>query len=231
MIIGGIACTVLFENYGESFRATKDIDMVVLMENIDVDFTKRFWSFIHEAHYKSIYECNQDKKLYRFTNPKSELYPKMIELFSRKPIEFPIDDLSHLTPIHIDDDISSLSAILLNEDYYHFLKSGIKIIDGLPVLDEVHLIPFKVKAYIEIKERVLQGERGQSRHIRKHRNDVLKLLTLLYEDKKIELNGILKVDMKQFIESLKDEDISKDVIGKDTAIEILETIYLDKVKV
>lgn len=57
------------------------------------------------------------------------------------------------------------------------------------------------------------------------------MLTLLYEDKKIELNGILKVDMKQFIESLKDEDISKDVIGKDTAIEILETIYLDKVKV
>mgnify|MGYP000884583899 CR=1 FL=1 len=70
-------------------------------------------------------------------------------------------------------------------NYYHFLKSGIKIIDGLPVLDEAHLIPFKVKAYIEIKERVLQGERGQSRHIRKHRNDVLKLLTLLYEDKKI----------------------------------------------
>ena len=93
------------------------------------------------------------------------------------------------------------------------------------------LIPFKVKAYIEIKERVLQGERGQSRHIRKHRNDVLKLLTLLYEDKKIELNGILKVDMKQFIESLKEEDISKDLIDKDTAIEMLETIYLDKVKV
>ena len=53
----------------------------------------------------------------------------------------------------------------------------------------------------------------------------------LYEDKKIEFNGILKVDMKQFIESLKEEDISKDLIDKDTAIEMLETIYLDKVKV
>ena len=84
--------------------------------------------FIREAQYKSIYECKQDKKLYRFTNPKSELYPKMIELFSRKPIEFPIDNNSHLTPIHIDDDISSLSAILLNEDYYLFLKKGIKIL-------------------------------------------------------------------------------------------------------
>lgn len=57
------------------------------------------------------------------------------------------------------------------------------------------------------------------------------MLTLLYEDKKIELNGILKVDMKQFIESLKEEDINKDLIDKDTAIEMLETIYLDKVKV
>ena len=46
----------------------------------------------------------------------------------------------------------------------------------------------------------------------------------LYEDKKIELNGILKVDMKQFIESLKEEGISKDLIDKDTAIEMLETI-------
>ncbi len=40
--IGGTACTVLFENYGESFRATKGIDMVLLMENIDVYFTRRF---------------------------------------------------------------------------------------------------------------------------------------------------------------------------------------------
>ena len=41
----------------------------------------------------------------------------------------------------------------------------------------------------------------------------------------------LPLNMKQFIESLKEEDISKDLIDKDTAIEMLETIYLDKVKV
>lgn len=231
VIIGGTACTVLFENYGEHFRVTKDIDMVVIMENIDIDFTRCFWNFIREAQYKSIYECKQDKKLYRFTNPKSELYPKMIELFSRRQIEFPIDNNSHLTPIHIDDDISSLSAILLNEDYYLFLKKGIKIIDGLSILDEAHLIPFKIKACLEIKERVEKGERGQSRHIRKHRNDVLKLITLLYENQKVELNSTLSKDMEQFIEYLKNEEISKDLIDKDTAIEMLESIYLDKVNV
>ena len=33
------------------------------------------------------------------------------------------------------------------------------------------------------------------------------------------------------LEFLKEEDVSKDLIDKDTAIEILETIYLDKVNV
>ena len=37
--------------------------------------------------------------------------------------------------------------------------------------------------------------------------------------------------MKQFVEALKEEEVSKDLIDKDTAIEMLETIYLDKVKV
>ena len=69
----------------------------------------------------------------------------MIELFSRVP-DLPLLPHAHLTPVHIADDISSLSAILLNDDYYAFLLSGRRIIDGLSVLDEKYLIPFKVKA-------------------------------------------------------------------------------------
>ena len=37
--------------------------------------------------------------------------------------------------------------------------------------------------------------------------------------------------LREYIESLKEEDISKGLIDKDTAIEMLETIYLNKVKV
>jgi hypothetical protein len=57
-----------------------------------------------------------------------------------------------VTPIPIGEDISSLSAILLNDDYYHFLRDGVRKIDGLPILDEVHLIPFKAKAWLELTE-------------------------------------------------------------------------------
>jgi hypothetical protein len=46
----------------------------------------------------------------------------------------------------IDDDISSLSAILLDEEYYDFLKSGVVVVEGVPVLDAPYMIPFKAKA-------------------------------------------------------------------------------------
>ena len=50
----------------------------------------------------------------------------------------------------IDDDISSLSAILLNDEYYEFLKQGRIVVDGVSVLKASYLIPFKAKAWIDL---------------------------------------------------------------------------------
>ena len=46
----------------------------------------------------------------------------MIEIFSRNPDFIILEDDAVLTPLLIDDEISSLSAILLNEAYYELLK-------------------------------------------------------------------------------------------------------------
>lgn len=226
VIIGGTACEILFEQSGEKFRATKDIDMVIIMENINQEFVEKFWEFIKEAEYDSIFSNDENKKFYRFTRPKNEMYPKMIELFSRKPIDFKLQHHSHLLPIHVSDEVSSLSAILLNEEYYQFLKEGIKMVDGLPLLDELHLIPFKAKAYVEIKERVSNGEKGQSRHIKKHRNDILRLLTLVPRNQKVNLSGIVLEDMSKFIEDIKSKEFVSDVITKEKAIRLLCDIYM-----
>ena len=48
----------------------------------------------------------------------------MIELFTRKPDAIILPEDAVLTPLPIDEEISSLSAILLNDDYYDFLKQG-----------------------------------------------------------------------------------------------------------
>ena len=63
-----------------------------------------------------------------------------------------------LTPLSMDDDISSLSAILLDEDYYEFLKQGKVTVAGVTVLDAAYLIPFKAKAWIDLTDRKTGGE-------------------------------------------------------------------------
>ena len=82
----------------------------------------------------------------------------------------------------IDDDISSLSAILLNESYYQLLKSGVTMVDEVLVLNITCLIPFKAKAYLDLKDRKLNGEHVDSKDIRKHKNDVFRLAQLITLD-------------------------------------------------
>ena len=59
-------------------------------------------------------------QFYRFSHPMSNRYPAMIELFTRKLDAIQLPDDAVLTPLPMDEDISSLSAILLDDDYYEF---------------------------------------------------------------------------------------------------------------
>ena len=106
-------------------------------------------------------------QFYRFASPKSKEYPYMIEIFSRNPDFIILEDDAVLTPLPIDDEISSLSAILLNEAYYELLKTGQMMVDGIPVLSPTCLIPFKAKAWLDLKERKLNGEQVDSKNIKK----------------------------------------------------------------
>ena len=108
-----------------------------------------------------------------------EILLNMIEIFSRNPDFIILEDDAVLTPLLIDDEISSLSAILLNEAYYELLKTGQMIVDGIPVLSPTCLIPFKAKAWLDLKERKLNGEQVDSKNIKKHKNDVFRLALLI----------------------------------------------------
>lgn len=224
VLIGGTACSIIFDEIGENFRATKDLDIVLIIENKSEGFFKQLWEFIKEAGYKI--ESSRDKRcFYRFTKPINNNYPKMIELFSRNS-DLKIEYTGHILPIHISDEISSLSAILLNDDYYNFMIEGRRIIDGISVLDEKHLIPFKVKAWCELIDRRKDGEEGQLKHIKKHFRDINNLTLLLSADEKLELNGSVKKDMERFInEILISEFVSPD-IDKLQLHNILSEIYI-----
>ena len=108
-----------------------------------------------------------------------EILLNMIEIFSRNPDFIILEDDTVLTSLLIDDEISSLSAILLNEAYYELLKTGQKMVDGIPVLSPTCLIPFKAKAWLDLKERKLNGDQVDSKNIKKHKNDVFRLALLI----------------------------------------------------
>ena len=198
VLIGGTACDLLMSEIGAEFRATRDIDMVLIAETLDAEFGVRFWEYIKMAGYEQRFKSIGKSVYYRFKTPKSADYPAMIELFSRRIDEIVLPPDANLTPIPIGDDISSLSAILLDDDYYDFLKSGLTNIDGVPVLRAIHMIPFKAKAWIDLSKRKANGGHVDSKDIRKHKNDVLRLSELLLPDITLNLPDTIKHDMLTF---------------------------------
>jgi len=207
ILIGGTACTIILDEIGVDFRATKDLDIVLIAENMNENFAKQIWEFVKLGKYQQREKSDKNNELYRFVKPANSDFPYMIEIFSRKLSGFDLAMGSHLTPLHLADEISSLSAILLDDEYYNFMIAGKKIINGLSIIDEHHLIPFKAKAWVELCERNKQGEEGLSKHIRKHRNDIIKIFSILDLNRKILLRGIVRQDMEQFLNALKTEQI------------------------
>lgn len=213
VIIGGTACELLMQADDLSFRATKDIDLVLIIETLTKEFGETFWNYIKEAEYRYINQSTSEPHFYRFSHPKSNDYPFMIELFSKSPEWIQLSEDQVITPIHIDDSISSLSAILLNNDYYAFLKEGTEIIDDISVLKADHIIPFKAKAWLDFNQRKSKGIHVDSKEIKKHKNDIFRLSVLLTQQDHLTLCDSIKKDMQYFLDAMQIEDINLKQLG------------------
>ena len=226
-IIGGAACDILMSEADTPFRATKDIDMILIMEARFKEFAKTFWEYIIDGGYRFGWKNSEEVHFYRFTEPKDG-YPVMIELFSREP-EYIKDVPQGIIPIHIDEDTSSLSAILLNDDYYNFMLSGRKVISGVSVLDTEHIIPFKMFAWLDLKDRKERGEHVNEKDLKKHKNDVFRLLQIADVDTKIESSGKVQTNIDRFLEEIIHENINFKQLGlpfdMDEAIGYLKALY------
>jgi hypothetical protein len=228
-LIGGSACFLAMEEAGLNFRATRDLDIVLCIEALNDDFLKAFWLFIKEGGYKQKQKSTNKELFYRFFSPSDDNYPEMLELFSRKPEGLTLKNKSHhLTPIPTSEEISSLSAILLDNDYYNFIKSGIKKIDDLPVITANHLIPLKARAWIDLSNRHNSGTAIDKKNIKKHKNDIIRLYQLLSLETLVVLPESIKNDMRKFLDFLK-QDSSLDLksIGlKNTTLKsLLDNLY------
>ena len=53
VLIGGAACDIVFSEADLPFRATKDLDIVLIVEALTPEFGRRFWDFIREGGYEN----------------------------------------------------------------------------------------------------------------------------------------------------------------------------------
>ena len=207
ILIGGAACDVQLEQSGMPFRVTRDLDIVLCVESLTPEFGRAFWNFVREGGYQIQEKTTGEKKFYRFRKPSSPDYPAMLELFSRQPKNFEIAQESVLTPIPIEEEISSLSAILLNEEYYNFIQSHKTQIDEISLLSIEGLIALKIKAWLDLSERKSNGEQIDSKDIKKHKNDIFRLFVSLPGNAFASLTTGIENDVRQFIAKMANEEI------------------------
>lgn len=106
---------------------------------------------------------------------------------------------------------------------------------GKPVLyrfqkptDEDRLIPLKAHAWLDLGERKTRGEPVDSKNIRKHANDIIRLSQLLSPESRIPTTPKIAEALKRFLKGMTaDETYSPKSLGLDTPLsQIAERIAL-----
>lgn len=227
VVIGGTACSVIMETENLPFRTTKDIDAILIVDAEEFKgFAGAFWEFVKEGEYKCGWKGDENPHFYRFTEPHAG-YPSQIEFFSRSA--FPLTIPEGITPVHVDDDISSLSAIVLDDDYFNLLKNGCEKVNGIRILKVEYLIVFKMYARINLESEKESGKQVNEKDFKKHKNDVFRLLQLIPPDLKVALPEKIKRHIEQFLESMQNEPLDEQVLGatsKEDALRVLREVYL-----
>jgi len=198
-VIGGCACSQWCAESDVRYRSTQDIDMVLILESKTSKFFGKFWQFIREGGYRLLRREKDDSSvLFRFEKPDSGIeYPKKIELLTGLPdVKVPPDVVVvHLSP---EDEAYSLSAILMNSDYYSLVQSQHCIsAEGLPTVMPDVLILLKVKAHLNLLAEKAAGRFVSEHDLTKHRNDVFHMAYLL----RGEYNGTLQPSVKEDLEA------------------------------
>lgn len=225
VFIGGTACDIILGEEGIPFRQTKDLDMVIIIEALDDEFINTFIQFVRDGGYEHINKGSGENQFYRFSKPKDNQFPYMIELFSRKP-DYLLALDNGLAPVHVSDDVVSLSAILLDDEYYSLLVKGTIQVEETSVLNLTSLVLFKMKAWLDLTRRKNAGEEIDSKNIKKHKNDVIRLISNIEPGTFVEITGQVKSDVLQFLDAIREEKVDMKSLGirEFTYEELLEKI-------
>ncbi len=199
ILIGGAACDDWFTGQGLTFRVTKDLDIVLLIEVLNREFVAAMRQFVEEGGYEIRERSPDHPILYRFVKPADERFPFMLEFFSRSAETFELAEGQTIIPVDSEPGHHSLSAILLDEAYYGLILTQNEPRDGLQFATITALIPLKARAWLDLTARRDRGEKIDARDIDKHRTDVFRLAATLPGEAGPELASSIVADLGSFL--------------------------------
>lgn len=230
ILIGGVASYLLLSVAGSRrVRATKDLDIVLVLKP-SAKFLVAFKAYISSGGYEIQVGGKGRASFYRFQNPVDDKRPYMIELFSAAETGLDLFGAQYLIPIGPSVGVESLSAILLDEEYYSLIRKNVIEREGVYLLNVRGLIPFKARAYLDIKER---GE--DSKNWKKHRSDIINLaVTLLTDSSSEPLTGKVREHFEEFMLQFEAELTPEIIhgacnqrIANQVIIDLLRKTFLD----
>ncbi len=233
VIIGGTACDIVLSDTDMRPRATNDIDMILVVENMTKEYGDAFWQFIKDGEYKAGKREKDDKTptytLYRFTTDKAG-YPVQIELLSRHSNVLDEPSGFRIEPIPLSEDLSSLSAIMMNEENYELTVANSEERDGLRIATPAALICLKARAYLNLLQDKANGKQVNTKDIKKHKTDVLKLIATASIPEPIAVSQYVYDSVMEYVSAIEKELPSQslqDALDRDA--EAIQA-YLDTLK-
>lgn len=161
----------------------------------------------------------------------------MIELLSRHSDILGEPKCLTIEPLPVDEETSSLSAIIMDDDYYHFTISHSKLTDGIRQADSAALIALKARAYLNLMQDKANGKIVNSKDIKKHRSDVLKNVVIM-EDGEIDAPTSIVECVHEFVATIREEwdtladplakSIDRDVPFVEALLEQLNRLFVAK---
>lgn len=226
VVVGGFATIMLLDRELEGHgKATYDIDLVLLTSN-NLAMTQKIKQYITEGKYTIQKGAKEQYQYYRFVKPEVENFAKEIELFASNENDLDLDENQRIIPIDPEEGLYSLSAIMLDPEYFAMIKQNVEKSTLAPCTNTQATIMLKMSAFYDLQER------GDDKY-KKHRRDILKLALLLTGEEKINLIGRMQNDFDTFVAHLHTLDqktistiVDKLPVKKEEIIETLNQVYI-----
>ena len=198
VIIGGTACDITMTGTTVRPRATHDIDMIVVVRRRQPTLQSISGNLYEKV---VIVQRNASRK-------KVKLQSTNFIVLSTEMLWHP-DILGEpkgliVEPLPVDEETSSLRAIIMDDDCYHFTIQHSKLTNGLRHADSAALIALKARAYLNLLQDKANGKHVNSKDIKKHRSDVLKNVVIM-EDNEIIAPESIVACIRDFVTSIRND--------------------------